>query len=201
MAIEAEAYETMEAFESESESEAAEAVQPIRRPSGRSSFVPRSFGPTPPVSQGQMQAALSRVDSKIKTVSDVEATINSRVNSLAAATKKEVVDRKKSVETQIKDMNQKLQLLTLLPLLVQPPSAAMPSAAGAPLLDANNQPITAVSVPDTNKLNAILPLLLVSGLGGSGGLGLGGDGGSSGGGSDASLLLLALVLAFAGPGK
>src|SRR5262245_16243593 len=104
MPIEAEAYETMEAFESESESEseAAEA-RPIRRPSGRPSFVPRAVGPTPPVSQGQLQAALARVDGKIKTVSDVEATINSRVNSLSTAAKKEVTDRKKAVESQFKD--------------------------------------------------------------------------------------------------
>jgi hypothetical protein len=185
MAIEAEAYETMEAFESESESEseAAEA-RPIRRPSGRPSFMPRAFGPTPPVSQGQLQAALSRVDGKIKTVSDVEATINSRVNSLSAATKKEVADRKKSIDTQVKDLNQKVQLLSILPLLVQPPTATVSG--------------TDVLVPDPSKLNAILPLLLVGGLGGSGGLGLGGDGASSGGSSDSNFLLLALVLAFAG---
>jgi len=141
-----------------------------------------------------MQAALSRVDSKIKTVSDVEATINSRVNSLAAATKKEVVDRKKSVETQIKDLNQKLQLLTLLPLLVQPPSAAL--KPGNALLSGGVD-LPAVSVPDPSKLNTLLPLLLVSGLGGAGGLSMGGDSG----GGDNSMMLLALVLAFAGPGK
>src|SRR5205807_10318066 len=108
MAIEAEAYETMEAFESESESESAEAA-PFRRPSSRSSYVPRSFGSAPPVSQPQLQAALSRVDSKIKTVSDVEANINSRVGSLSAATMKEVADRQKSIDTQVKDLNQKVQ--------------------------------------------------------------------------------------------
>jgi hypothetical protein len=190
MAIEAEAYETMEAFESESESEseAAEA-RPIRRPSGRPSFMPRAFGPTPPVSQGQLQAALSRVDGKIKTVSDVEATINSRVNSLSAATKKEVAERKKSIDTQVKDLNQKVQLLSILPLLVQPKTTTLTSGS-----DNGTQ----VLAPDDSKLNAILPLLLVGGLGGSGGLGPGGDGASSGGSSDSNFLLLALVLAFAG---
>jgi hypothetical protein len=186
MAIEAEAYETMEAFESESESEASEASEAarIRKPSSRPSFVPRSLGPTPPVTQGQLQAALSRVDGKIKTVADVESTINSKVGVLAAANKKEVADRKKSVETQFKDLNQKVQLLSLLPLLLQPPTDKV---GGKDVL-----------VPDPNKFNAILPLLLVSGLGGGasgsgGGLGLGGDGGSDGG-----LLVLALALAFSG---
>lgn len=190
MAIEAEAYETMEAFESESESEseAAEA-RPIKRPSGRPSFMPRTFGPTPPVSQGQLQAALSRVDGKIKTVSDVESTINSRVNSLSTATKKEVAERKKSIDTQVKDLNQKVQLLAILPLLVQPKTTTLTSGT-----DSGTQ----VLAPDDSKLNAILPLLLVGGLGGSGGLGLGGDGASSGGSSDSNFLLLALVLAFAG---
>ncbi len=175
----------MEGVESESESEASEAV-PFRRPSGKPSFVPRSFGPTPPVSQGQLQAALSRVDSKIKTVSDVEATINSRVGALSVANKKEVADRKKSIDGQVKDLSQKLQLLAILPLLNTPATTKIGT--------------TDVLVPDTNKFNAILPLLLVSGLGGTsgGGLGLGGDGGSS----DSGFLLLALALAFAGqPGK
>jgi len=198
MAFEAEAYETMEAFESESESESSEAVQSIRKPSNKSSYMGRSFGPTPPVSQAQLQATLSRVDNKIKTVADVESTINSKVNSLAAATKKEVADRKKSVETQIKDMNQKLQMLTILPLLITPPTVALP--AGNNLLGPGKD-LPAVSVPDTSKFNSILPLLLVGGLGGSGGLGLGGDGSSSGGnsGADSSLLVLALALAFTKP--
>jgi hypothetical protein len=53
-----------------------------------------------------------------------------------------------------------------------------------------------VLVPDPNQIDALLPLLLVSGIGGSsGGLSLGGGGDS---GSDSSLMLLALVLAFSG---
>lgn len=189
MALEAEALE-MEGFE-EGEAEFAEAAP--RRPNLRSSFVPRTFGQQPPVSQGQLQTALGRVDSNLKKVADVEASINSRVSSLSAAAKKETAERKKAIDTQVKDLNQKLQLLALLPLLITPPSVAL--ASGNALLGPGKD-LAAVSVPDSNKLDAILPLLLVSGLGGgtgSGGGGLFGDGS----GSDGSLLLLALVLAFA----
>ena len=192
MALEAEALE-MEGFDEGESAEFAEAA-PKRGPRIGSSFVPRSFGQQPPVSQGQLQAALGRVDGNLRKVSDVETAISSRVNSLAAATKKETADRKKALDAQVKDLNQKVQLLALLPLLIQAPTQEL----AAPLPAKGGGTITTVSTPDPSKLDAILPLLLVSGLGssagGGGGLGLGGDGG----GSDSSLLLLALVLAFAG---
>jgi hypothetical protein len=189
---EAEFAEFMESLESESE--AAEASSRIRKPSTQSSFRPRPApGATQQyVTQTQLQASLARVDGKIKTVSDGVSTINSRITALSTSFKKETEERKKQAENQNKDLNQKLQLLALLPILVQTPSAKLQT----PLNDSNGNPtITAVSTPDTNNLDALLPVLLVSGLGGSsGGLSLGGDSGSGG---DSSMLLLALVLAFA----
>jgi hypothetical protein len=190
MALEAEALE-MEGFDEGEAADFAEAAP--RRPSLRSSYVPRSFGQQPPVSQTQLQSALGRVDGNLKKVADVEASISSKVSALSAATKKETAERKKSLDSQVKDLNQKLQLLALLPLLVQAPSQTLIT----PLPVQGGGTVTTVSTPDTSKLDAILPLLLVSGLGsstgGSGGLGFGGDGGS-----DSSMLLLALVLAFSG---
>jgi hypothetical protein len=72
---------------------------------------------------------------------------------------------------------------------VQSPKGTL--APGATLTDGSQD----VLVPDKNQLDALLPLLLVTGMGGTGGLSLGGDGSSSG--SDGSLMLLALMLAFA----
>jgi hypothetical protein len=186
------AYEAMEGWESESEA----AERAPRRPSSQPSFKPRPAPNAPNyVTQTQLEAALTRVDGKIKTVSDGVATINTRLTSLSTAFKKEADERKKTVDNSNKDLNQKLQLLAILPLLVKPASVTGPQIGGNPLADANNVPIPAVSVPDSNSLNAILPLLLVSGMGGSGGLGFGGD--TSSGGSDSSMMMMALVLAFA----
>ena len=190
MALAEAEYETIGEYESESE--AAER-SPFRRPSNQPSFRPRPVPGTPAaVTQAQLEAALTRVDGKIKTVSDSMAGIGTRVTALASSYKKEAEERKKAVETQSKDLNQKLQLLTILPLLVQPPSATGPKAGANALTDVNGTPIAAVSVPDTSSLNVLLPLLLVSGMGGAGGLGIGGDSASG----DGSLMLLALILAF-----
>jgi hypothetical protein len=176
----------------ELDSEADFSERAPKRPSSQPSFKPRPAPGTPGgVTQAQLEAALSRVDGKIKTVADGVSTINSRLASIASATKKEMEERKKGLDGQGKDLNQKLQMLALLPLLVQSPSSTLSSAT--PLKDSNGNTITAVSTPDTNTLDTLLPLLLVSGMGGtssSGGLSLGGDG------SDGGMMLLALALAF-----
>jgi outer membrane murein-binding lipoprotein Lpp len=195
-------YEAMEGLESEFESEAAERARGgrIRKPSGQPSFKPRPNPNTPMyVTQPQLESALTRVDGKIKTVSDGVSTINARVGALASSVKKEAEERKKTAENQNRDLNQKLQLLALLPLLVQSPTATITTTAAVPGLQINGQPSAAgstltVSAPDTNNLDALLPVLLVSGLGSAGGLSIGGDGT---GGADNSALMLALVLAIA----
>jgi hypothetical protein len=183
-----------EVAEWESESEAAERA-PIKKPSPQPSFKPRPVPGTPQgVTQPQLEAALTRVDGKIKTVSDGIGTLSARVNSLATSYKKEADERKKSVEGQGKDVNQKMQLLALLPLLIQQPSVTLKS--GNALLPGGGD-LTSVAVPDPSSLDALLPLLLVSGMGTSGGgLSLGGDSG----GGDGGMLLLALALTL-GRGK
>jgi len=192
---EAEFSEFMEGLESESEAaEAAEATRRVRKPSSASSFKPRPSAGTPMyVTQTQLQASLARVDGKIKTVSDGVSTINSRVTALAASFKKESEERKKALQSQTNDLNQKLQLLALLPVLVQPPTANLSGGILAPT--PSNPSNSAVLVQDTSSLDTLLPLLLVSGLGGTsaGGFSLGGDSSS---GSDNSIMLLALVLAM-----
>src|SRR5215475_14529114 len=101
---------------SELDSDAAEAdlseKAAPKRPSSQSSYKPRPSAGTPQaVTQAQLEAALSRVDGKIKTVADGVSTISSRVNSLASAAKKEADQRKKSTDNTNKDLNSKLQML------------------------------------------------------------------------------------------
>jgi hypothetical protein len=196
MAIGESAWESLESWESESE--AAEARTPIRRPSSQPSFRPRP-APTPPnapqnfVTQLQLEASLARSDSKTKTVADGVSTIQARVAALAAGSKKEAEERKKTLDTQGKDLNQKLQMLALLPLLVKAPTIRNPlDSAGNALQLPDGTPITEISAPDNSTLDALLPLLLVTGMGGTGGLNFGADGSGDGG----SMLMLALVLAM-----
>ena len=185
-------YEAMEGWESESEGAWEAARRGVKKPSSAPSFRPRPTATAPTfVTQTQLEAALVRVDGKIKTVSDGISTIKSRVGSLAASVKKEADERKKSTESQGKDLNQKLQMLALIPLLVKPPAVTL--SAATPLQDAAGNPITQVTTPDSNGLDAILPLLLVSGMGtSSGGFGFGG-----GDGSDGGMMMMALVLLLA----
>jgi|ERR1700683_119488 hypothetical protein len=186
-----EAYDFLEGLESESE--AAEATRgPVRRPSAQPSFRARPPANAPQyVTQTQLEASLARVDGKVKTVADGVSTINAKIGSIAGALKKEATDRKATTEGQNKDLNQKLQMLALLPMLIQTPS--IPSGTVIGTAGANNVTTTVpLSGPDPNQtMDSLLPLLLISGLGGTGGLG--GDSSSSDGG----LMMLALVLALA----
>lgn len=179
-----EALEALEGWESESEAAEGRSGRPssFKKPSSQPSFKPRPPPNAPQyVTQAQLEASLARVDGKVKTVSDGMTTFSTRLNAVAGSLKKEAEERKKTGEGTNKDLNQKLQLLSLLPLLIQPQTAKIGTQD--------------VLVPDPNQIDALLPLLLVSGIGGSsGGLSLGG--GDSG--SDSSLMMLALVLAFSG---
>lgn len=185
-----EASEFIESLEGwESESEWAEARGRGRsgppRPSSQPSFKPRPAPNAPQyVTQSQLEAALTRSDAKIKTVADGVSTINSRLGAVAAATKKEADDRRKTVDTQSKDLNQKLQLMAMLPVLSTSPTATVPDSGGTDIQ---------VLVPDPSSLNKLLPLLLITGLGGAGGLSAGGDSGTD----SNSMMMLALVLALA----
>lgn len=182
----------------ESESEAAEGrgARAPRRPSSQPSFKQRPAPGAPGyVTQTQLEAALTRSDAKIKTVADGVSTINSRLSGLSAAAKKEAEERKKSVDSQNKDLNQKLQLMAMLPVLMTP-STATPDP---PIHVAGSTDTLSVLVPDSSPMNKLLPLLLISGLGSAGGVGLGGDSSSDGG---SSMMMLALVLALGtGSGK
>jgi hypothetical protein len=136
---------------------------------------------------------MSRVGDQLKKNSAAVSTVNSRVNTVSTAEKKDNDKREKEV----KGVNEKIQLLTLLPLLVKPtftiPYTATPPPPGSPpgtppTID-TTKPVT-VPADSASTLNALLPLLLIGGLGGSGGLGSSSDGTMDSG----SLLILALAL-------
>jgi hypothetical protein len=128
---------------------------------------------------------MGRVGEQLKKNAAAAAVVNSRVNTVSAAEKKDNAKREKD----LKGINEKIQLLTLLPLLIKPPTVTIPANS----IDlATNLPATAVPLtPDpVSSTNALLPLLLLGGLGGSGGLGSGSEGGMD----STTLLVMALVL-------
>jgi hypothetical protein len=183
-----ELYEGVGEWESESEAAEARGRGNVRRPSSQPSFKPRPPPGTPQyVTQAQLEAAMTRSDGKIKTVADGVTQINTRLNSLAVAARREADERKKTLDAQNKDINQKLQLMAMLPVLSTPPSVPVKDIA-------NNVLVPNVLVPDTSSLNKLLPLLLVTGMGGAGGFGGGSDSSGDGG---SGMMMMALVLALA----
>jgi hypothetical protein len=176
------------AGEWESESEAAEAARgrtPPRRPSSQPSFKPRPSPAAPQyVTQAQLEAALARSDGKIKTVADGVSTLSARVNATSTAARREAEERKKAVDAQGKDLNQKMQLMAMLPVLITPKTAQVVDTGGA---------TDTVVLSDDSSLNKLLPLLLVTGMGGIGGYSASGD---SSGDSTNSMMMMAMVLAL-----
>jgi hypothetical protein len=177
------------AGEWESESEAAEAARgrgAPRRPSPQPSFKPRPAAGTPQyVTQAQLEAALARSDAKVKTVADGVSTISARVNAVTSATRKEADERKKALDTTNKDLNQKMQLMAMLPVLITPKTKTV--------LDIDGVTQDEVVVADDSSLNKLLPLLLMTGMGSAGGFGTSGDGSADGGNS---MMMMAMVLAL-----
>jgi hypothetical protein len=187
-------YESLEAMEaeseseSESESEAAERRRqwkPPQRASGAGLYRPRPRMNGAPVSQLQLQAAMARVGDQLKKNSAAVSTVNSRVNTVSSAEKRDNEKQGKD----LKSINEKIQLLTLLPLLIQPSKVTVPAKSIDGTNPANPVPLTPDPVGTTN---ALLPLLLIGGLGGGGGLGSGS--GTEGSMDSTTLLVLALVL-------
>ena len=178
-----------EFVEGESESEAAEARRwtPPRRASGAGLYKPPVKMNGAGVSQTQLAAAMARVGDQLKQNSAAVSTVNSRVNTVSGAEKKDNEKREKD----IKGINEKIQLLTLLPLLIRPPTYTIPAQSITDTAG-DTSPANALSIgaDPTSPTNALLPLLLIGGMGGSGGLGSSSDGSMD----STTLLILALVL-------
>lgn len=149
------------------------------------------------VKKSELARATMELDKKIATNAVAIKQGNARLNTVAdqqaghaMAIKKENTERKKD----IKDLCQKLELLTLLPLLTGRTTRELTAATES--LPAGLQKGDKVLI-DSDGLNSVLPLLLLGGCGGGGGggLGLGGEGGSS------NTLLLVLALSGGLGGK
>jgi hypothetical protein len=194
--------------ELDAEADSAEGRAPVRRPSSQSSFKPRPAAGAPnAVTQAQLEAALARVDGKIKTVADGVATINARLASTASATKRELEKEKKTIDNTGKDLSSKLGISALLPALLPPrfklPDVVIPSGTNIPgwgttsqaaYLGFNGQQATpsATTSMDVRAhpglLELLLPILLMTGSG---------SGGDSASGFDNNMMmLLVLVLAL-----
>jgi hypothetical protein len=189
MAWESEAAEYSEGYESEGIGEWSEAARGGRR--GPRTATGKNLAPAPVsknfVTFTDLRTALDKVGGQLKTNADAIGAVSAKLASTTANLKKEFDERKKDMESARKNTDSKVQMLALLPLLIQPPTYTIAQnafSAGVP-----SAPVP-LNPPAAGMLNALLPLLLVGGFGGSGGLGGGTDGGMDG----TNLLVLALVL-------
>jgi hypothetical protein len=185
--------EELEDFE-ESDIDEAAGRGHRRRPrphtaSGRNAYSPRPQANY--VTQDQLRTSLEKVSEQIKANSTAIQTVNNRVEAVAAdqakqadAIRKEMAERRKQDDSQRRDVNQKLQLLTLLPFISKPATKEIRTRVSGEDQDRTVK----VLVEDDDTFSQLLPLLLIGGLGGSG---LGGSG--SDGSSDSSMPLLLLL--------
>lgn len=162
-------------------------LRQFRRPAPRTATGNNLFQarPTQYVTQVQLDAAMKRVGAQIKTNSDAVRTLNSRVAADAAAIQKEAINRKQDLAK----LRSNVQMTALLPLLIKPASVG-PTSAEDKIGGIDVPQGTKVLVESKDKLSALLPLLLMGGLGGS-------DGKSSSGGDD-QMMMLMMVMAISG---
>ena len=192
--------ESDESDESDLMTERTVRRRPPRTAGGRNLYTPRPTSNN--VTQAQLASALAKVGEQIRTNSTAISALGGRVDAVSAqqtkqtaALRKEISDRRKQDVTQGRDVRQKIEMLTLLPLLLRPPSKEIRVHTSDDDDDGFKEETVKVLVESDNTLNALLPLLLVGGLGGGGGLG---GSGSDGGGSDNSMMPLLLILALGG---
>ncbi len=197
MPINGEADEADEGYEADEMYEADEAARrwpPHPRPklaTGQNLFRPRPTAQY--VTQAQLETALARVGSQIRTNSTAISQLGTRAAAATAAVKKETTDRRKDTEKIKNSLSQTQQLAAILPLLSQPKTLPYPPAASGGT-DANLVGQTLL-VDGSNTLNLLLPLLLLTSVGDGG---AGGGGLFGGTGSDNTMMMLVLVLALSG---
>jgi hypothetical protein len=162
--------------------------RPPRTAPGRGTMPPR---PQPGnfVTQAQLQAGLARVEQQLRTNSAAIQTVSNRVNTVAAEQTRQATALRREIAGQRRDFNQKLQLFAILPLISRPRSEQITVPdANAP----GGTRTVSVLTDSGDGLTALLPLLLVGGLGGSSGSG--GSSGTDSSTDSSSLLLLAVAL-------
>ena len=151
----------------------------VPTPSQGSSMARRPTGNF--VTEGQLNAAVDKLDGKINTLSGGVRTLEGRTNTIASeqdrlgsALRKEIEERKKSLEAVQKDLGNTKMVSLLLPFLTQRP-VPVDSKDGK----------TQVLTQPNDSLTTLLPFLLLMGSGSSGS-GMFGD--------NSSMLLFAVLL-------
>jgi hypothetical protein len=162
--------------------------------SGRNLYSPRPQ--TQYVTQAQLQTALAKVGSQVRTNSNAISQVGGRLAAATAAMKKESGDRKKDLTAVKNNLSQTQQMAAILPLLTQPghittSQPVMDSTGTTTIINSG----TELLVGSDSNTNLLLPMLLLTSVGdGSSGSGGGGLFGGGGGDGNSSLLMLALVL-------
>ena len=163
---------------------------------GKSAYSPRPTAQY--VTQTQLQTALAKVGSQISTNSSAINKVGGQVSQVLGTVKKEVAERKKDASSLKNNLSQTQQMAAILPLLAQTSSLTLSApvpvdatggSGGTPQIDSG------VTLPiQSNNMNLMLPLLLMTGIGdgSSGGGGLFGGSGTD----NSSLMMLALVMAM-----
>lgn len=196
-ASDAEAFES-EGFKSEAFGEFGEANRRRlpRTASGRGlAPMPQNQQSKNYVTYSALRQAMDKVGAQIKTNSDAISGVGAKLNATAASLKKEFDERKKESDNIRNDTNQKVSMLALLPLIMSSPTYTIPGGTAVGVSGAAGTPVTipaggiAISPPSTSMTNALLPLLMVGGLGGTS------SSGGSGGMDNTMLLVMALTLA------
>lgn len=196
----AEADEADELFEADEADEADEAARRSRPrvATGRGLTRQRPGGTSQYVTQQQLETAIARVGAQIRTNSNAITQLGTRVSTAATALRRETTDRRNETTRLRSNLSQTQQLTAILPLLTQQP----PGSVNIPAIPAGGAPAQTIQVTSagTSTLSLLLPLLLFTGIGDSGGTGGTGGGGLFGGGDSSQLTTLVLVLALAGGG-
>jgi hypothetical protein len=150
----------------------------VQTPSRNPSYNPQSTM-DPYVKKSELARSMMIVDAKVKTLSEAATKLSARVNTVADQQERQAMAIKKESakhEKDIKDLCQKLELLTLLPLLTSPSTRTIDRDVDGLKKDDK------VLIGGSDGFSSLLPILLLGGCGGgSGGGGLfgGGEGGSS----------------------
>lgn len=189
----------LESLESDESDESDEMAERIIRRRGRPRInTAPGTGLVPPkpqagyVTEARLQAALARVGAQIKTNSDAIKEVNTRLSAINAEQTRQAAALKKAIAEQKKEtavLKNNIQLAALLPLLIRPATRTITKTAGG-LTEGDK-----VLIDSGDSLSALLPLLLLGGMGSAPA-----DGASSGlgGGFNDPTTMLLVVLAASG---
>lgn len=149
------------------------------------------------VTEARLEAAMAKVGAQIKTNSDAITGVNARLGTLSGYVSGQSTKLKKESEERKKDVSglrNNVQMAALLPLLSKPSTKSINQKIEGTELEANDK----VLVDKGDSLTALLPIIMLGGMGGSSD---GSSSGSAGGFGGDSSMMLVLALALSQKGK